>query len=307
MESGLIQETISVGDTVDRFVRSQPRLIFVPNPGNAGDGLINHSMYSILRKRGIPFTILETHKMTEPDGQATYLIMANGALHHGEHALDRLIRKIVPSNAKMILHSATIQDRDELLKSLPESTIIIARDPVTYAYVASVRPDLTTVLSEDATMAMMDGDADLPRPSLLRRLEYRVRLFRNTFQLGYPPLFALLPYRYRNGKKHGEVFYALRTDDESIATEAPPCTNVDLSNVCGGRQTEKHAEASAALFLGVIRSKKTIRTDRLHVAIGCCLMKVNCQLSANKYFKCEAIYKHSLVRRFDTIKWLTNS
>ena len=297
-------ETVSVGDTVDKYVRNQPRLIVVPNMGNAGDGLINYSMYSVLRKRRIPFTVVEAHEISKPDPGATYLVMANGALHHAEHPIDRLIYALGRSNAKMILYSATIQDREELLKSLPETAIIIAREPVTYSYAHSVRPDLTVVLSEDATMSIMDGDADLPRPGVLLRMEYRLRLFVKTLQLGYPPLFAFFPYAFRNGKGSHSTFYALRNDDESVAADAPPKDNVDISIVCGGKQIERHAEASAASFLKVIRSKKTIRTDRLHVAIGSCLVKVPCQLSANSYFKCEAIYKHSLSRRFNTIEWV---
>jgi hypothetical protein len=204
----------------------------------------------------------------------------------------------------MILHSATIQDRDTLLKQLPGSAVVIAREPITFQYVRSIRPDINTALSEDATMAIADGDADLPDPAFFLRAQYRIRLLLRTSQLGFPAEFAFFPRRYRSGQRQAETFYAFREDDESLNQEPYPVGNIDLSEVCGGRQSIGHAEASAGSLLNVIKSKKLIRTDRLHVAIGCALVGVDCHFSANKYFKCEAIYRHSLARRFPFIKWV---
>jgi len=295
---------VSVGDTADNYLSNHSNLVVVPNMGNAGDGLINHSMYSLLKRKSIRFSVKEAREIKDADWTATYLIMVNGALHHGEHAMDRLIRLLSAGSARMILHSATIQERDILLKQLPGSTVVIAREPVTFQYVRSIRSDITTVLSEDATMAIADGDADLPDPSFLLRAQYRTRLLLRTIQLGFPAEFAFFPERYRSGRHQLETFYALRKDDESLNHEHHPGVNVDLSEVCGGRQSIEHAEASAGSLLNVIKSKKMIRTDRLHVAIGCALVEVECHFSANKYFKCEAIYSHSLAKRFPFIKWV---
>jgi hypothetical protein len=297
------ETALPVGQAADTYLRGHRNLVVIPNMGNAGDGLINFSMYALLRKRQIPFKVIEAANVDVPESDATYLVMVNGALHHDEHAMDRLIRLLTRHQCKMILHSATIQDRDQLLSELPQSTIILTREHVTSQYVRSVRPELECVLSEDATMAIADGDAELPNPGPPLRLEYRLRLFVKTLQLGFPLGFAIAPFRYGSGAK-GETFSALRGDDEQIEGRPTPKTNVDLSIVCGGKQIPDHAEASAWILLKVIGSKRRIRTDRLHVAIGCALAGIECEFSANKYFKCEAIYRHSLSKRFPHIHWV---
>jgi hypothetical protein len=293
--------TVPVGESVDRYLSDQPNLVVVPNMGNAGDSLINYSMYSLLDKRKIPYTIVEAKHIQTPDPKTTYLLMVNGGLHLGGDEMDRLVQRMSRHGSKMIFHSATIHDRDRLLAMLPASTVIIAREPVTFEYIRWRRSDITTVLSEDATMAIADGDADYPNPPLSLRLEYRVRLLYQTLRQGFPTSFALAPQHYRSGRN--EVFDALRLDNESAGKPVAP-GNVDLSIVCGGKQAPGHAEASAAMLLQIVKSKPIVRTDRLHVAISCCLMNVECWFSANSYFKCEAIYKHSLGRRFANIKWV---
>lgn len=306
-DSGPSDQIVTVGAAADRYLRGHSKLYVVPNMGNAGDALINHSAYSLLRKRNIPFTVVEAHDVSQVDSNGTYLLMVNGALHHGEHAMDRLIALLMKHGAKMIFHSATIQDRDDLLLRLPLTTVILAREKITFEYIRKVRPELINVLSEDASMAIRDGDADLPRPGILFRLQYRLRLLIKSLQFGYPVSFAFFPESYRNGTRHSEIFFALREDDER-ANDAPIVSgNVDISTVCGGKQTIEHAEASAWSLLRVIRSKRTVRTDRLHVSIGCALTGTECQFSANKYFKCEAIYKHSLAKNFPHVKWVVDT
>ncbi len=303
MASYATELTVPVGESVDRYLSDQPNLVVVPNMGNAGDSLINYSMYSMLAKRSIPFSIVEAKHIQKPDPDTTYLLMVNGGLHLGGDEMDRLVQRMSRHGARMIFHSATIHDRDRLLAMLPKTTVIIAREPVSFEYIRWQRPDLTTVLSEDATMAIADGDADYPNPPFPLRLEYRLRLAYNTVRFGFPLRFALSPYGYRNGRKDDRPFDALRLDNESGGKPVEP-GNVDLSIVCGGKQAPGHAEASAAMMLQIVKSKRIVRTDRLHVAISCCLMNVECWFSANSYFKCEAIYKHSLGRRFANIKWV---
>jgi hypothetical protein len=297
--------TVPVGKAIDLYIAKQPKLIVVPNMGNAGDSLINYSIYSLLKKRSLPFSIVEPQTVERPSMESTYLLMVNGELHDGEASMDRAIRVLSGAGARIVLCSATIKNRDTMLRQLPQNATVIARELVTYRYIQSMRSDIQTVLSEDFTMGIADGDADLPNPSFLMRLQYRIRLIRNVMRSGYPMRFGLSPHGYRNGRAQpGEVFDALRTDSEKLGggDEAPG--NIDLSVVCAGRQAPGHAEASAASLLGIIGSKSIVKTDRLHVAIGCCLMDVECWFSANSYFKCEAIYNHSLARRFPKIKWM---
>ena len=57
------------------------------------------------------------------------------------------------------------------------------------------------------------------------------------------------------------------------------------------------------MFLNALRSQTEVYTDRLHVAIACGLLGVNCLLSPNSYFKCSAVYEHSVRHRFPHVRW----
>ena len=229
MNTSPLNPTISAGRSIDDYIAGHSKLVVVPNMGNAGDSLINFAMYSMLKKRSIPFNVIEARHLIEIDAETTYVVMVNGALHHGEHRMDGIVRRLSEHGAKMILHSATICDRDDLVKQLPRGTIVITREPVTFQYVGSLNPELTSVLSEDAALAIADGDIMLPDPTLILRFEYRLRCAFRTLRLGYPAAFALSPTSYRNGREKNESFYAFRNDDESIGAGIGVKGNVDLS------------------------------------------------------------------------------
>ncbi len=275
--------------------------------GNAGDALINHSLYSTLKHTNIPFNVQESYTLTDISKNHTYLLMVNGGLHGPKHPMDDIINRITLSGGDMILFSATINQRDNLLKRLHERTTIVCREPITYKYVSTIRPDLTVILSEDATMAIADGHAAMPNPLFGRKIALRIRTFIKTGKLGYSPLFGIAPFFYGSQSNFDEYFSALRCDNEKAGGKDLPKKNIDLSLVVSIRhQTPEWAEACAGLFLQIIKSKDKIITDRLHVAIGCGLTGTECLFSPNNYYKCQAIFKHSLQKRFAHIKWKNN-
>jgi len=63
-------------------------------------------------------------------------------------------------------------------------------------------------------------------------------------------------------------------------------------------------EISARYLLGALRGFRRVRTDRLHVCIAATLLGIDVEFHANSYFKCRAIWMHSLKERFPSIRWV---
>ncbi|MCK7598407.1 polysaccharide pyruvyl transferase family protein [Microbulbifer sp. CAU 1566] len=294
---------VSVQDAFTASVAGRPVTI-VPNCGNAGDSLINHAIYSFAKKMNVEFEVEDPRRLGGINSDRCYLIMANGALVGNDHVLDRVVAEI-NGKAPMILFSATIADRDELLLSLHESTVIVCRELVTYRYVKSIRDDLRVILSEDATMAIADGVAQLPNAKALPLFVHFIRVMAKLFLFRGPILLPLVPHRFSLLKGlSDEHLSAYRIDGEKTNIKLPK-GNLDLSVLLSTRKTDPDgAEAAADLFLRVLKSAKGVKTNRLHIAIGCCLAGVKCDVSANSYFKVRAIFEHSLKSRFSKIlKW----
>ena len=86
------------------------------------------------------------------------------------------------------------------------------------------------------------------------------------------------------GKGLGSFF---RTDEESSDQIDIPDTNLDLS-LKGSHKT------GVFDFFAHLSPYKLIETDRLHVAIGGCLLDKSVKLYPGKYFKNKAVYESSL-------------
>jgi exopolysaccharide biosynthesis predicted pyruvyltransferase EpsI len=297
--------SISVKEAFISSVGGRP-LTIVPNCGNAGDSLINHAIYSLAGTAGVAYEFADPKSLSIVNDERCYLVMVNGGLA-GDNAniFDEIIEKI-NGKAPLVLFSATITDRDDLLKSLHADTVIVCREPVTYEYVVSIRNDITVILSEDATMSIADGSAKLPRRS---SYVYWLQVFRSMLKslyCGKSITVPIMPEKYVMLDDIGNPYLsAYRLDGEKTSI-ALPNDNLDLSILLSSRRTDPEgSEAAAYLFLEVLKSVPRVKTNRLHVAIGCCLAGTNCEVSANSYFKVKAIYDHSLSRRFSAIaSWL---
>ena len=109
-------------------------IIYIPNPGNAGDSLIAFGTLNVFDEVGLNYTI--------GDFKATYtdklLFYAGGGNLVGLYSQCRSFFENNMSNNTIILLPHTIKDEDALIKSFNDSIIIICRELVSYAYVSSL-------------------------------------------------------------------------------------------------------------------------------------------------------------------------
>lgn len=279
----------------------------VPNNGNAGDSLINHSIYSLLRELAVEFEYIhpENIKKESIDPTRCYLVMVNGALVGNHNIMDDVV-SIINGNAEMVLFSTTVNGRDELLRSLVPATRIVCREPVSYQYVMDNFENLIVTLSEDCTMAIADGNALLPCKNGVAYYNYIFRVFMKAIYKRYPlGLLFNVNGCMREDSAGARYLSAYRVDGEKSEIDIPS-ENVDLSLMFSTRKVcPAGAEAAAYGLLKVIRKANYVKTNRLHVSIACCLAGAKCDVSANSYYKVKSIYEFSLKDRYcNLISWM---
>ena len=110
--------------------------------------------------------------------------------------------------------------------------------------------------------------------------------------------FYLGPLAARGrGEGVGRFF---RTDRESAGKRLLPADNVDISTE-GTDLTEVYP------FFARIAKFSVLHTDRLHVAIGGCLLQREVHLYSNSYFKNRAVYEASMKDRFANVHFHDSS
>ena len=101
------------------------------------------------------------------------------------------------------------------------------------------------------------------------------------------------------GAGHGPGYF-FREDSERPKGLTLPAQNVDISKQ--GKET-----SPIYGFFQSLAKYETIFTNRLHVAIGGCLLGREVHLFPNSYFKNEAIFHSSLKANFDRVHFQDNS
>ncbi|MBQ0957334.1 hypothetical protein KAK06_00050 [Ideonella sp. 4Y11] len=134
---------------------------------------------------------------------------------------------------------------------------------------------------------------DLPDDvTFFRRDHQESRLAMPRAHFCHDMAFALQDWPRSTGQGVGLFF---RNDRERHPGRfVAPHGNVDLSNQ--GKHT-----TDIAGFMAAIDRYETIHTDRLHVAIGGCLLGKAVHLYPNGYFKLQAVYRSSIEGYFDRV------
>lgn len=284
----------------------QEQVYFVPNPGNAGDALITAAAYQVFDKGG--FRVRPVH-LNRFDAQDKLVVYNGGGnlINEGTHSY-RTIRALHRQARRLILLPHTVTSVDPLLDELGSNVTIVAREAVTYDYLRSRRGQHRTLLMHD----------------LVFELDVAALLARNTSAVPYwlPLHFAvnkalsLYPHcslstlprallrRGLPGDASQSIANYFRTDGESRGTPVP-ADNVDISEYFMlERAPRALVDLSAQRFIRAITGRDRIRTDRLHVTIAAAILGKPVEFFPNNYFKCAAVFAHSIRDRYPSVKWM---
>lgn len=189
----------------------------------------------------------------------------------------------------------TALGQDELFLRLRERDTIFAREHYTEAYLDGLQIAPSVHLDHDMAFST---DVSL----LKQRQSYRPPL---TIKTGVK--FAFLMWHIARSKWAGSLD-AFRVDSESAMPGAAPVIN-DISLISQiGNGTKAQHIMSARRFLGALGRYKNIRTDRLHVIIGCIINGIPVEAYQNNYHKVRGVMEYSILpypERARLVKWMS--
>lgn len=282
------------------------QVYFVPNPGNAGDALITAAAYQMFDMGG--FRVRPVH-LDRFDPQGKLIVYNGGGNLINEHTHSyRTIRALHKHAHHLVLLPHTVTSVDPLLDEFGSNVTIVAREAVTFDYVRQRSGRHRTLLMHDLVF-------DLDIPALLARDTSAVpywlpfHFVLNKALSLYPHCsLSTLPRALLRRRVPADADQAVanffRTDGESRSKTVPP-GNVDISDYFMlERAPRALVELSAQRFIRAIQGCQSIRTDRLHVTIAAAILGTPVQFFPNNYFKCAAVFDHSIKGRYPHVQWM---
>jgi exopolysaccharide biosynthesis predicted pyruvyltransferase EpsI len=306
---------LDLEDFLAELKRESEPILYLPNPGNAGDSLIAHATRQVLDRVGLSYVWVNDIRRVDPRGRVV-VYGGGGNLVPLYDTASRALRWADAAARRVILLPHTISGHEKLLADLSPRTELICREVVSYEYVSSAVRSARCHLADDVALSADVGFtlATLPEPMSATRL-YGTRLW---CRLTAPALrkrvasprrlrrserlFRARQAENRIGKAAG-ILHAFRTDAEQ-STPSVPEGNLDLSRIMAfGTWDANACHTAAHHVLRFLNLCEEIRTNRLHLAIGAALLGKRVEFHPNSYFKNRAVYEYSLRDRFPDVHW----
>lgn len=285
-------------------------VLYVPNPGNAGDSVMSSATYQLLEAAGIRHRVPHLGSL-DPAGK-TILYGGGGNLYErGRHSY-RTIERLHARARHLTILPHTIKDVDELLDQFGSNVTVICREPVSYNYVRGLGGRYQTLLMEDLAFALdverlLSGRDRFSAPLMLAHFLLS-RLLRRSGHTSLDNVRRYLnpgPVAARlRARPPGGVLNCFRLDGEATGIPIPD-DNIDLPIVfMYGVSPAPVAHHAARSLLSTLQGFDEIRTNRLHVAISAGLIGKRTLLYTNNYYKIRAIYEFSMRNRFPHVTWM---
>lgn len=260
------------------------KAVFVPNEGNVGDCLIFAATMNAFAKASIDVDVVDKRA----DFRNCVVFLGGGGNLVGAYrGMRETIEACRQQADRIILLPHTIRANVDLLKSLDDRATIWCRDLRSFQHVRQSNPSLDCQLAHDMAFHcdipqfMSDEACNRAGTAMLAE---KLALHRTSLDK-----ISSLP-----------VVRFMRTDREARSSHIQ--TDLDVSRAFGCVTDAETSRLAAWCFVKTISVANRVLTDRLHVAIACALLEVDCELVDNSYNKNREIYAHSL-NRFDWVSF----
>jgi len=292
----------TVQSNISDYLKALPRetLYFRPNRGNAGDSLLAHATFQLFKSHQIRYRLPQWH-LFNPQGKTIVFGGGGNLVPYYTQARD-FIRRYHRAAKRFIVLPSTISQHRELLREFGPNVDIICRETVSYEHVRKHALKAGVMLMHDLAFSLNPQDTLTQKPPLSRHLLCRALSLSWTQQeLGYLARRVLgqLP-----GPASDSVLSCFRTDAEQGETLVPT-ENWDIARefAYGTDNRTVSAYVSHAL-LNVLNRYDEIHTNRIHICIAGALLGKPVALYPNAYYKCRAIFEHSIAGRYPNVRWM---
>ncbi|WP_164885805.1 polysaccharide pyruvyl transferase family protein [Paenirhodobacter populi] len=272
------------------------KVVFVANPGNAGDALINLGMYAFFDHIGLQW---ESGQLgaTYPDRIVIY--SGGGALLDIYPNGDAFFLRNHPVCKALVLLPHTVRGYAGMLADMDERCHLFAREAETLTYLREHAQrahvhyghDMAFFLS-DQTIAEMNWD--------------RQFLLRPEIRVSWPKMMLKI---LATLKLRDPVLHILRGDAEATGASIP-AYNYDLSelfssghllNDPGGYMTPGICASTIKALRLLLRSARQVETNRLHMTVLSAIVGTPVTMMDNSYGKNRGIYERSIRDYFPAV------
>jgi len=278
------------------------RFFYVPNTGNAGDGLIACATLQVFARLGLEWVLVRAPEDVPalPAGSSV-VIGGGGHMTRYWNGFATLLEALHGRARRIVVLPHTIEGNERLLAQLGPTVDLVCREAVSYAHVAAhARGGCRVHLSHD--MAFHLDLASLLASRRPHALE-AWRALRGRHGARRAWLVYTTLRRLRAAARGSRMLNCFRADAESAGWPIPE-DNIDLSGIFAShdaRYDAGDAERSARALVSFVNRFDIVNTDRLHVGIVGALLGKHVRLHVGAYYKIEAVYRLSLEGRFPRV------
>ena len=257
-------------DSIIPFLKkySNKKIIYIPNPGNAGDSLIVLGTFTLFNKLDLNYEIGNINKLYNNE----ILFYAGGGNLVGIYnSCKNFILKNQEKNTIVVLPH-TINNEDKLIQNLSENVTLLCREINSYEYVKKHIKNKNNIFVFKDMAFYIDAQ-------YLKNFQKKGKGSCNCFRLDAERTSIKIP------DKNNDISQSLR---HGISNNT---SNLNVIH-----------ETCKKVF-NYLADYEEINTNRLHVAIAGLLLNKKVNLYPNSYWKNKAIYEYSIKDKYSTIKF----
>jgi exopolysaccharide biosynthesis predicted pyruvyltransferase EpsI len=232
------------------------KIIYIPNPGNAGDSLIAFGTFKIFKKIGLKYEIGNINN--KYNNQILFFAGGGNLVGIYKNCKNFIINN--KNKNKIIILPHTINKEDDLIKNLNNNVILICREKISYNYVHKIIKNKNNVmLSKD--MAFYINNIE----------------------------------KYKKIKGKG-ICNCFRKDCEKTSINIPNnnIDLSNKLNKPGNTSNINIINSISLSIFDYLSKYDTINTNRLHMAIAGSLLNKKVNFYSNNYYKNKAVFDYSI-------------
>jgi exopolysaccharide biosynthesis predicted pyruvyltransferase EpsI len=276
---------MTINDFFDNY--KGEKVFFKPNPGNAGDAMINHAAVQLMRKHEIDFQFVGSD-----DDLSDKLVFYSGGGNFVSYYSNaaNFIGKWHDKARRLVILPSTINSHEDLIAKLGQNVDIMLREKVSFDYVSKMNKNSRKFLMDDLAISL-----DLKE--FWKYLEEPKGNFRS--QLNH----SLLRFISSRFKLQSKTLNSYRDDMEKPDMILPK-DNIDISRLLEvSEQSEASIKELAYYLLFFIKQFDIINTNRLHVCLAGAILGKEVNFYPNSYYKNRAVYEFSMKGKFKKVNW----
>ncbi len=271
------------------------RILFAPNPGNAGDSVIACAEYQLFDRLGIDYQVIALDVSCAVTAGAIVFYGGGGNLVKPYPNARDFIARHHRGVKRLVVLPHTVLAYSELLSAFGDNVDIICREQFSYDYVLRFVSSANVHLMDDAAF-LLD----------VKRLSTKVAVtdgawFNRPLRAAKRAVRVLL-HSLRN-RRQGKTLNSFRGDVEGTGRSGAEA-NFDVSQMLAAdTMSPLDSVLTARSMVRFINRFDIVRTDRLHVCIVSLLLGKEVHFFDNSYGKNRAVYEQSMRGCFPSLKW----